>query len=489
MRADRLLQIVSLLRTHGRLSATELAARLEVAPRTILRDMDALSAAGVPVYAERGRDGGFALLPGYRPAVEELTAAESQALLLSGTGAVSRMGMSAALNRALGKLSVGLNPELSGAAARAADRILVDPEGWFGIEGDDLPCFETVQRATQTDRRLRLRYRHRNATAAARRTVDPYGLLQAGRSWYLIAAHRGRPHTFRIDRIESAEVLPESFRRPAGLDLRALWQQLRSDWIRPPTVTVRIEIVDGLPNEAMIMLRAVGASAPRIAPGPPMIMETEVPVIRAGVAALAGLGGRVRVLDPPELIEALRRSLIETDSLYQESSSGSEASPVGQTRSSTSEEQNGSPVPPMSRPGADVVASASAIRATVSSGPPRSRSGRSARRPVTRRPGFGSAARDGRDDRHLRPVRDLGVQAADEADVLVADVEVHEATQRSAVVDDPGLDPGMGAIQRIQQLTDRGTVGADLFLAVGVAAQDGGDADRCTHVTDLARSH
>ncbi len=315
MRADRLLQIVGLLRRHGRLSAAELAKRLEVTPRTVLRDMEALSSAGVPVYAERGRTGGFALLPGYRPAVEELTAAETQALLLSGTGAVDRIGLGAPLGSALRKLSGTVSPDLVDAAERAAERIVIDPSGWFDAE-DSLPHFATVQRAALGDRRLRLHYRHRNATRAAVRTVDPYGLLQAGRTWYLIAAHRGRPHTFRIDRVESATVLPEPSDRPADLDLRALWQQLRSTFARPPTLTVRLELTGAAPSEVMIMLASVGSGRPRLSEGPPTVIEVQTLGVHAAVAALGGLGAGVRVLHPPELVEHLVRSLTEARRLY-----------------------------------------------------------------------------------------------------------------------------------------------------------------------------
>lgn len=316
MRADRLLQIVSLLRTHDRLSANQLAVRLEVTARTILRDMEALSAAGVPVYAERGRDGGFALVPGYRPAVENLTGAEVEAVLLAGVGDLGRLGRGTDLSRALRKITDAVGPDLARSAERVSDRIVIDPTGWFGQGENELPLFGVVQHATLGDRRLRLRYRGRNQTEAVDRTVDPYGLLQAGLSWYLIAAHRGRPHTYRIERIESATELREPAHRPADLDLRAVWQQLRTEYSRPPTLALRVEITDGRPNEARIMLGSLGSSPPRIEAGPPMIMSVDVLGVRTAVAALAGLGNRVRVLDPPEVIEALRQIAQEANSLY-----------------------------------------------------------------------------------------------------------------------------------------------------------------------------
>jgi predicted DNA-binding transcriptional regulator YafY len=315
VRADRLLQLVALLRAHGRLSASELAVRLEVSPRTVLRDMEALAAAGVPVYAERGRAGGFALLPGYRPAVEDLTEAETRALLLSGSGSVQGAGLDDALRRAVRKLSVRLAPEHTLAASRVADRVVIDPGGWFGGE-DDLARLGTLQEAVFSDRRVRVRYRGRNEARGSTRTLDPYGLLQAGRTWYLVAAHRGRPHTYRVDRVEAAEVLPDASARPADLDLRALWHELRAGFARPAGLTVRFAVTDGQPAEPLILLAAVGSGRPRVVSEDPMVLEVETLSVKAAVAALAGFGTRVRVLDPPAVVDALRQALASAAALY-----------------------------------------------------------------------------------------------------------------------------------------------------------------------------
>ena len=321
MRADRLLQVVALLRTHGRLSAPELATRLEVSVRTVLRDMEALSAAGVPVYAERGRTGGFALVPGFRPAVEDLTPAETQALLLSGSGSVQAAGLDCPLRSAVRKLSVRLAPELTRSAEQLAERIVVDPDGWFGGP-DDLAHLATLQQAVFGDRRLRVRYRGRNDVRASTRTLDPYGLLQAGRTWYLVAAHRGRPHTYRIDRVEAAEVLDEASERPPDLDLRALWRELRAGFTRPPSLTVRLEVANGHLAEVRIMLGAVGSGEPRVVREEPVVVEVEVRSAHAAVAALAGFADAVRVLDPPEVVAHLARSLRAASALYAETPVG-----------------------------------------------------------------------------------------------------------------------------------------------------------------------
>jgi predicted DNA-binding transcriptional regulator YafY len=305
VRADRLLQIVGLLRQHGRLSAAELARRLEVTPRTVLRDMEALSTAGVPVVSERGRHGGFALLPGYRPAVEELTAPEVQALLLAGRVPAESVGLAGPLASALRKLGGWAAPEHSRSADRISDRVLVDASGWWSSP-EQAEHFATVQQAVLTDRRLRLTYRPRDPSRTGVRTVDPYGLLQAAGVWYLIAAHRGQPRSYRLSRVLAATVLEEPSNRPPDLDLRALWDRLRASFAPPPSRTVRISCDPSRYELALMLLAGQGASAPRVLDeGPPVVFELEVHVLRPTVGVLAGLGSAVRALGPPELVELM----------------------------------------------------------------------------------------------------------------------------------------------------------------------------------------
>jgi len=305
VRADRLLQIIGLLRQHGQLSASELARRLEVTPRTVLRDMEALSTAGVPVVAERGRAGGFSLLPGYKPAVEELTATEVQALLLAGRVPAESVGLAAPLASALRKLGGWAAPEHGRSADRISDRVLIDAAGWWSSP-EEAEHFATVQQAVLTDRRLRLTYRPRDPTRTGVRTVDPYGLLQAAGIWYLIAAHRGQPRSYRVSRVLAATVLDEPSSRPPDLDLRALWGRLRSNFAPPPALTIRLACDPQRYELALTMLAGQGASRPRVLDeGPPVVFETEVHVLRPAVGILAGLGSAVQALAPPELLEMM----------------------------------------------------------------------------------------------------------------------------------------------------------------------------------------
>ncbi|QDP98124.1 YafY family transcriptional regulator [Microlunatus elymi] len=307
MRADRLLSLVALLRRHGKLSAAELARRLEVDRRTILRDVEALSTAGFPIYAERGRNGGFALLPEFRPDVGGLTADETRALFLAGgQPALDRLGLAGPLASALTKLGAELPEDRQRQLARSEQRIIFDAAGWMAGP-EPLPDLETLQRAVLTDHRVRFDYQPMPPARPGVRTVDPYGLLQAAGSWYLIAAHRGRPRTYRVSRMQSARLLPQASNRPVDLDLRTLWEQLRGRYAeKRPGIKIKLRTtpqwVDIVRRNLSIQL----IGEPTITKvGQEMILEAKVAGIRGTVGVLAGFGTMITILEPPELITAI----------------------------------------------------------------------------------------------------------------------------------------------------------------------------------------
>jgi predicted DNA-binding transcriptional regulator YafY len=228
VRADRLLSLIWLLKSGRPLTATALAAQLEVSPRTILRDVEALSAAGVPVYCERGRTGGVRLLPGFSTDVTALTEGEAQALLSAVAAApAAALGLADDLASALRKVTAAL-PETVRSGASLADRILIDPGGWHGIPAP--PRFATLQRAVLEGRRLVLRYQRRFAARPIRRTVDPAGLVNAAGVWYLAAFHRGRLHFYHAQRVAQAVLLGEDAHVPVAFDLAAAWSESRARW-------------------------------------------------------------------------------------------------------------------------------------------------------------------------------------------------------------------------------------------------------------------
>ncbi|MFG2454284.1 helix-turn-helix transcriptional regulator [Streptomyces sp. NPDC048512] len=243
MKSDRLLSILLLLQTRGRVPAHELADRLEVSVRTIYRDVEALSTSGVPVYAERGRHGGIELLAGFRTDVTGLTADESRALfVLAAQGAHAALGLDAALDSALRKVMAALPAPFRPAAEVTGRRILVDATRWKG-GAQRAVDLDVLQDAVFTDRRLRLRYRHGGEAEPRTYTVDPYGLVSKAGVWYLVADRRGAPRLFRADRIGAATLLPDPVRRRPGVELAHAWEVLRRQVEERPgdvEVTVRV---------------------------------------------------------------------------------------------------------------------------------------------------------------------------------------------------------------------------------------------------------
>ncbi|MFI0372679.1 helix-turn-helix transcriptional regulator [Actinomadura sp. 1N219] len=230
MRADRLVSLVLLLRQHGRLSAAALARELEVSTRTVLRDIEALSAAGVPVYAERGRHGGFALLPGFRTELTGLNHDEALALLIAGSRrGAQAFGLGSALASAMLKVVDALPESYRDTAADAAQRLLIDPETDLlsrRLVTDEVPdaVVAEVRRAVFAGHKLRIRYAA-VGQAPEWRTVDPIGLVTVREQGYLLATRAGADRTYRISRILDAEELDEPAQRPDRVDLDQAWQE------------------------------------------------------------------------------------------------------------------------------------------------------------------------------------------------------------------------------------------------------------------------
>ncbi|MBF6234138.1 helix-turn-helix transcriptional regulator [Nocardia farcinica] len=230
MRASRLLRLLLLLQTRGRVSAPELAAELEVSVRTVYRDVEALSAAGVPVYSEPGRGGGVRLLDGFRTRLTGLTSAEADAVLLAGLpAAAADLGLGAVLATAQLKMLAALPPELRGRATRIAERVHVDAPGWFH-RPDETPTLATVADALWHDRRLDVRYGRPDREV--RRLLDPLGLVLKAGTWYLVARHEHDIRSYRVGRIHAAEPTGETFTRPAGFELADHWSTAQDEFAR-----------------------------------------------------------------------------------------------------------------------------------------------------------------------------------------------------------------------------------------------------------------
>ncbi|WP_159841970.1 helix-turn-helix transcriptional regulator [Nocardia sp. CY41] len=230
MRADRLVSLVLLLRQRGRLTADALARELEVSTRTVLRDIEALSAAGVPVYAERGRHGGFALLPGFQTELTGLNHDEALALLVAGTRRGAQVfGLGSALASAMLKVVDALPESYRATAGDAAQRLLIDPETDLlsrRLVAEEVPdgIVTEIRRAVFAGHKLRIHYAAVDQTPTWR-TVDPIGLVTARGQGYLLATRSGADRTYRLSRVLAAEELPEPAQRPDRVDLDRAWQE------------------------------------------------------------------------------------------------------------------------------------------------------------------------------------------------------------------------------------------------------------------------
>jgi predicted DNA-binding transcriptional regulator YafY len=322
MKSDRLLSILLLLRTHGRLSARELAKRLEVSERSIYRDVDALSAAGVPIYTERGRHGGCALLEGFRSDLTGLTADEARALFVfTGRGTLGDLGLESSLRASLRKLLASLPAPQRPEAERAQQRVVVDPRGWLR-PADELPHLATVQDAVWRDRQLRLLYRSSGASQPKEHVLHPYGLVAKAGVWYLIGAKTDEPRLYRVSRIEAAEVREQPARRPANLDVEALWEELRR---RVEERGSGVEVTLRTPPERVEMLLRVCASQllePARRENDPdatgwTILHLRFPGEGAVRGALLGFGADVEVLRPDSARQDFANAARAIVELYQ----------------------------------------------------------------------------------------------------------------------------------------------------------------------------
>ncbi|TDC43137.1 WYL domain-containing protein [Actinomadura sp. KC345] len=267
MRADRLVSLVLLLRRHGRLTAAELARELEVSTRTVLRDIEALSAAGVPVYAERGRHGGFALLPGFRTELTGLNHDEALALLVAGSGRGDQVyGLGSALASAMRKVVDALPENHRTTASDAARRLLVEPETDLlsrRLVTEDVPgtTMIEVRRAVLTGQRLRIHYAARGQPPRWR-TVDPIGLVTVRDRGYLLATRDGEDRTYRLSRVLAAEELPEPAQRPSQVDLDRAWQERCARFLSGDQIVVLVRVHPARREDLLGTALAVRAEDP-----------------------------------------------------------------------------------------------------------------------------------------------------------------------------------------------------------------------------------
>jgi predicted DNA-binding transcriptional regulator YafY len=323
VRADRLVSLVLLLRQRGRLSAQTLARELEVSPRTVLRDIEALSSAGVPVYAERGRHGGFALLPGFRTELTGLNHDEALALLTAGSKSGGQVfGLGAALASATRKVVDALPEGHRATASDVAERFLVEPEIDLlarpqvtePIPGD---IMIEVRRAVLSGHKLRIRYGATGRTPAWR-TVDPIGLVTVRDIGYLLATRSGADRTYRLSRILAAEELTEPAERPDRVDLDQLWRE-RSVRFRAGGDQIVVSVrADKEAREDLVGTALAVLAEDQEASGT-LRLKLTFQDSRHAEWALWRLGAGAEALAPPSLRAALRERAAAMVARYGES--------------------------------------------------------------------------------------------------------------------------------------------------------------------------
>ncbi|MEU6994182.1 YafY family protein [Streptomyces sp. NPDC046465] len=318
MKFDRLLSIVLLLQHRDLVPARELAARLEVSQRTIYRDVEALSTAGVPVYAERGKDGGIGLLAGFRTDVTGLTTDEARALfVLASQSAHSALGLDHALGSALRKVMAALPAPHRPAAELTSRRVLVEPYRWRAALRPETDL-EALYAAVLSDRRLRVRYRHGGQSTPRTYTVDPYGLVAKAGTWYLVADHKGEPRLFRTDRLSHVRLLEAEARRRPRMELTEVWHGLRHavearDGSVPIAIRVRREWLDMVTR--IVGEYFTGPPVPETGTDDWLRAEVVYPVVEA-VRQLLQFGTAVQVVDPPEARAEMARAVTELAGVY-----------------------------------------------------------------------------------------------------------------------------------------------------------------------------
>ncbi len=307
MRADRLLGMMLLLQTHGKMTASALAEKLEVSRRTILRDINALSTAGVPIYASGGHGGGIALDEQYHSTLAGMKEAEIRTLFLNDVQPIlTELGLGDAGASSLAKLRAILPERHLTAVDAMRQRILIDPTWWWH-EQDASAWWDALQRAVYEDYLIDVDY-ERYDGQMVRRVLEPYSLVAKSSVWYLVAVHAGARRTYRVQRLRRVEVLEQHFVREADFDLPTYW--------RTHMTTFRDEI-----SAAFICtLRVRTARLPfiqQIVPGRSdviaqaddwLTVQLQLETVDLAKMLLFGLGEDARIIQPA----ALRHAVLES---------------------------------------------------------------------------------------------------------------------------------------------------------------------------------
>jgi len=300
MKSDRLLSALLLLQAYGRLPGRQLAERLSVSPRTVHRDMDALSAAGIPVFAMRGARGGWQLDEQWRARVPGLDEAELRALLLAQPRVMGETRLESSAERAITKLMSALPTTLRARAVSMRERLFIDPVGWHG-HVTDFTALPIVQDALSRDRVLSFGYQSPGRDRTVR-TAHPLGLVSKGTGWYLVADTAAGRRTFRVSRMDTVVMLETTFERPTSFDLEASWRASTEAYSRDrrciATVRLNARAAASVRQWCMVL---PDPNAPAPTADGQVTLRVDFGDADEARFIVLGLGAGAEVLDPPDL--------------------------------------------------------------------------------------------------------------------------------------------------------------------------------------------
>jgi predicted DNA-binding transcriptional regulator YafY len=321
VRASRLLSLLLLLQTRGRMTAQELAAELEVSVRTIYRDADALSAAGVPLYGDAGHAGGYQLLGGYRTRLTGLTAAEAETLFLSGLpGPAAELGLGSVLAAATLKLRAAMPQSLRENADRLSERFYLDAPGWY-TQSADVPHLPAVAAAVWDRQVIEIRYRRWKEPAEVVRTIEPYGLVLKAGTWYVVARCDGSFRTYRADQIGDVTRCRFGFEPVPDFDLEAHWRGYLADFqqrLHTGQALIRVSPAGLKRMTGLLAAAATAAARTGGVAGPDGWITARVPIESVGQALgdFLRLGADIEVLEPAELRHQIAQTARDLVVLY-----------------------------------------------------------------------------------------------------------------------------------------------------------------------------
>lgn len=308
MRAERLLSILLILQSKTRMTALELAKRLNVSERTIHRDMEALSMAGIPVLAERGRNGGWSVVEGYRTTLTGLSPAEIQALILAPAQLLADLGLEDAAEAATLKLLASLPAFRRQDAEFVRQRIHVDGAAWHSMN-EDLRCLSPLQEAVWQSRVTEIVYT-RGDDETVTRTVEPLGLVAKGRIWYLVAAVENDIRTYRVSRVQKVHSSDRAFLRPENFDLAAFWEESSREFLAnlpkyPAILRVHNEAIRHLQAWRWANIQKIEAKDSQGW----QIVHVHFEEAEEASAAILACAGMAQVIEPDELKLKVREKL------------------------------------------------------------------------------------------------------------------------------------------------------------------------------------